>query len=843
MLTWVDAVVRACQQVGLEPPRHAEPGRWARCDVAGAGAAGRGDGSAYVFPDGAGAFVRNWRTGEDAVAFVDDDQPVTAQQRRERQRQIEQARRQAEAERQQRQEEAAARAAELWRSAAPAPADHGYLIKKGIQPHGLRVSSDGLLLVPLRDTTGKLWSLQTIGPGGTKRFLPGGRTQACYWSVGRPDGVVVLCEGVATAASIYESTGLATAAAMSSGNLLPVARALRDKLPDAELVVAADNDAATEGNPGLTAAVEAAKAVGARLAVPRWSDGRAGALDFNDLHRAEGAQAVRRLIEAAEAAADDGEALDRETILEAARQRLEPDIGDIMPIFPVEALGPLAGVCRAIAGGRQVEAAIVGSGLLSVAALLASAHWDVETIDGDRRPLSLFALTAAASGTGKDAADRITSAAVYRWQRQANEAYQQALRDHEAALGSRKKGEPPPEPPTAPHRLCSDMTVEGLRRAFAEGVACQGVFSTEAAAVLAGHGFSAEHRAKTAAALCGLWDRGHLSVLRAGQGRFERSGLRLSAHLAVQPAAVAEALHDPLLAQIGLWPRFLLAWPPMPKPRRHLIWRPEDDPHVRRWWMRCEDLLALPEPDGERIVLRLSDEARQVLADFFEACERRAARGGDLWDVRPFALRAAEQATRVAGVLTAIRGHAVVSMEDAHNGVALASYSLGCWQAALGRRQRDKAADHALALLRWLLDRPGARATSTEIIRQGPRALRSAEVRDAAVARLVETGVVQVRGGAVAVVGDSLSPLAAKTAKAAKSLDSQGFARGEDAAKDGESPAHHADPSPAVRHSSPAVRHAASPAPQGFSPDSPPSPVMDVANPAPLGDDRLEEWL
>lgn len=544
--------------------------------------------------------------------------------------------------------------------------------------------------------------------------------------------------------------------------------------------------------------------------------------------------------DAAAVADDDAVDLDRDAILEAARQRLEPDIGDAMPRYPVEALGPLAGVCRAIADGKQVEAAIVGNGLLATSALLASIHWDVETIDGDRRPLSLFALTVAVSGAGKDVSDRIVGAALHRWQRQANETYRQAMRDHEAALGGRRKGEPAPEPPTAPHRLCSDMTVEGLRRAYNEGVAAQAVFSTEGAAVLAGHGFADENRSKTAAALCSLWDRGDLSVLRAGGGRFERSGLRLSAHLAIQPVAVTQALHDPLLAQIGLWPRFLLAWPPSPRPRRHHVWRAEDDAVVRRWWARCEELLALPEPDGERLVLRLSDEARQVLADFFETCERRAARGGDLWDVRPFALRASEQATRAAGVLAAIRGHAVVGADDAQNGVALAAYSLQCWQVALGRRQRDKAADHAMTLLRWLLDRPGARASNTEIIRQGPRALRNAEARDASVARLVEVGVVRVRDGIVAVVGDSPSPPAAKAAKAAKSLDCQGFAHGEEVAKDGESPAHRADPSPAVRRFSPAVRRTGNLAAQGFSPDSPLSPGVDAANHEPLVDDDTE---
>ncbi|EQD33613.1 hypothetical protein B2A_13060, partial [mine drainage metagenome] len=53
-----------------------------------------------------------------------------------------------------------------------------------------------------------------------------------------------------------------------------------------------------------------------------------------------------------------------------------------------------------------------------------------------------------------------------------------------------------------------------------------------------------ENRTKTAATLCGLWDRGHLSVVRAGAGRTERYGVRLSAHLLLQPAALGDVLAD-----------------------------------------------------------------------------------------------------------------------------------------------------------------------------------------------------------------------------------------------------------------------------------------------------------
>ena len=69
---------------------------------------------------------------------------------------------------------AAARAAWLWEAAHPAPADHPYLLRKQVGPHGLRCDSAGNLIVPLRDVEGLLHTIETITPEGEKRYLAGG---------------------------------------------------------------------------------------------------------------------------------------------------------------------------------------------------------------------------------------------------------------------------------------------------------------------------------------------------------------------------------------------------------------------------------------------------------------------------------------------------------------------------------------------------------------------------------------------------------------------------------------------------------------------------------------------
>jgi len=63
------------------------------------------------------------------------------------------------------------------------------------------------------------------------------------------------------------------------------------------MIICADNDYLTEGNPGMTKAVEAAHAIGAAVTAPDFGTDRPdGATDFNDLHQAQGLAAVQRCI-------------------------------------------------------------------------------------------------------------------------------------------------------------------------------------------------------------------------------------------------------------------------------------------------------------------------------------------------------------------------------------------------------------------------------------------------------------------------------------------------------------------------------------------------------------------
>lgn len=132
----------------------------------------------------------------------------------------------------------------------------------------------GCIAVPICDADNRIWNLQLIWPAGAKTFFYNGRKSGCFHLIGEitPRTPLVIVEGYATGASVFMATQFPVAVAIDAGNLLPVAQALRAQYPDIEFIFAADNDAATPGNPGITKAREAALAVGGKVCWPEFGE-------------------------------------------------------------------------------------------------------------------------------------------------------------------------------------------------------------------------------------------------------------------------------------------------------------------------------------------------------------------------------------------------------------------------------------------------------------------------------------------------------------------------------------------------------------------------------------------
>jgi putative DNA primase/helicase len=272
------------------------------------------------------------------------------------------------AERQAEQDRASQWASAVWRASKPVeqPDDHDYLPRKGLksgggarifpgndgvnlvdaarEDHEYLNSFKGALVIPIMDTTGRVFSLQFIlsrkhhgerirRTERDKEYWPGGdgTIKGHYFLIGpSPAGVVLIAEGFATGLTLSQVTGLPVAVAFAANNIGPVAGALKKHYRKAKQLICADDDwlqkcaeckawtPVADGtcsacgkphrklNAGVQRASEAALVSGAawikpEFATPRPVD-RKGPTDFNDLAELEGEAIVRAQLEKALAA-------------------------------------------------------------------------------------------------------------------------------------------------------------------------------------------------------------------------------------------------------------------------------------------------------------------------------------------------------------------------------------------------------------------------------------------------------------------------------------------------------------------------------------------------------------
>lgn len=195
-------------------------------------------------------------------------------------------------ERQREADTAATWASLVWSRCVPveSQAQHEYLQRKQIQPHGVRLLGDvgdlelpgidssniyrlkagsGALVIPMHDQHGNVCGLQFVYPRGHERakkierdkeFWPSGMAMGGTFGIIGPihrNGIALVCEGYATGATLHEATGQSVVYAFSANNLIKAGKALRRQFPALRLMFCADDDYLTQGNPGVSEASNA----------------------------------------------------------------------------------------------------------------------------------------------------------------------------------------------------------------------------------------------------------------------------------------------------------------------------------------------------------------------------------------------------------------------------------------------------------------------------------------------------------------------------------------------------------------------------------------------------------
>ena len=234
----------------------------------------------------AGAFG-SWKTGEKHQWSQKDIRQLTEEERYEQERILSFVRHKREIEQQNVWREVALACQEQWQRAIAANPHHPYLLAKRVKPHGIRQQGE-TLLIPIHDEGDRLASLQFIWQNELgqfeKRFKSKARKAGGLHRIGELTDTVYVAEGYSTGATIHEETGCCVIVAFDRGNLEAMARRLRFKglTENRQIIFAADNDQGTNNNPGLDAAVAAAKMIDALVVCPEFPHGVEGT-DFNDL--------------------------------------------------------------------------------------------------------------------------------------------------------------------------------------------------------------------------------------------------------------------------------------------------------------------------------------------------------------------------------------------------------------------------------------------------------------------------------------------------------------------------------------------------------------------------------
>jgi hypothetical protein len=443
--------------------------------------------------------------------------------------------------------------------------------------------------------------------------------------------------------------------------------------------------------------------------------------------------------------------------------------------YPIDALGDvLAQAARAIAEKVQCAPAMAAQSVLSVASLAAQALVDVRLPYGQTRPVSLFCLTTAESGDRKTSADQEAMIPVRMREQKLSIEYKVRKEvysiDHASWRAQRTQIErakmeradrtaklndlgPEPEAPAKPILTINEGTAEGLAKVMPEIPGAVGIFSAEGGQFLSGYGFGAETKTRTAASFSGLWDGEPFRRARAGAGLIHLPGRRLACHLMIQPDAAQAVLTDSVLRDQGLLSRLLLAAPD--SLAGHRTWREPTaviEPALRRYIARVLAVFEAPQQAANAVgneltprTIEMSQSAREMWVGFHNEVERDMGKVARFSEMRDHASKAAEQAARIAGVLTMIDDPFAeeIGAEAMENGCELVRFYLSEALRLGNQYHVSQASLDADQIFNWILARGLTTVEAATLQKSGPNALRLKERMNPAVQELVDQGLLE----------------------------------------------------------------------------------------------------
>ena len=379
-----------------------------------------------MFEDCKGGVFGDWSSEvRDESWHVNDGKISLQKDKEEFEKKIKEARGKMQSEREKEQKIAAEKANKIWEKSKQVKR-HPYLDKKQVDACGIRLYEDSLVLSLCYEK--EIVSIQFISENGKKRFLSGGRVKGCSFSIGDIENPKKICltEGFATGSTVHKATGFPVLVAFSCNNLRYVAKMAREKYPDADLVICADDDFQTEKNFGLSKAKDAALTAKVKVAIPKFDKDRPEwAKDFNDMAVLHGHDLVRQAISNASYPKWPNP-------LNLSEDYPEAEFP--LDMFPEK----IRLAIEEVACFVKAPMPLVASSALGALSLAIQAHVDVARDKKLIGPCSLFMLTIAESGERKTASDKYFTRSIRDYEKEQMVKMKPELATYEAECATIK---------------------------------------------------------------------------------------------------------------------------------------------------------------------------------------------------------------------------------------------------------------------------------------------------------------------------------------------------------------------------------------------------------------------
>lgn len=442
--------------------------------------------------------------------------------------------------------------------------------------------------------------------------------------------------------------------------------------------------------------------------------------------------------------------------------------------FPLQSLPPVlhdAVVDAHFSANAPISLVICSA--LSASSICIQGCRDVMRPNGITSPVSLYMLAVAESGDRKTTVDNIFTQQIRNFESKLKDGFQQQMETYKSdafawGINSRRLAREykskiasgqdktienhtknQPRKPVLKRFLYVDATPEAIKYGLHASSSSIGIFSSEASAVLDGYASS------DLAFFNDAWSGSSLNVDRRTQESFGIEEPRVSISLAMQPVIFMKFLakHGEKARGMGLWARFMFAFPTSIQGYRPLNGYTPPWDRIIKLQDRLESFLTESQMEesqqkSARKMLTFDPIAANHWINFYNYIETQSAPTGELFNVRDYASKLADNVARIAALFHTLDSDTLEINEAA----ILGAIDVGYWYLREFRRLWDSptispeqydAEMLRLWMVNFLKTNPGALCISkSHLSKYVNNPLRNLKRREQALQVLINLGLI-----------------------------------------------------------------------------------------------------